>query len=55
MEQKLPQVQALYLLSGLSNLSFNQVGSSPFYGKTKALAVWKEALSDEELTELTTI
>ena len=39
-------------LSGLSNLSFNQVGSSPFYGKTKALAVWKEALSDEELTEL---
>ena len=26
-----------------------------FYGKTKALAVWKEALSDEELTELTTI
>ena len=42
-------------LSGLSNLSFNQVGSSPFYGKTKALAVWKEALSDEELTELTTI
>ena len=42
-------------LSGLSNLSFNQVGSSPFFGKTKALAVWKEALSDEELTELTTI
>ena len=40
-------------LSGLSNLSFNQVGSSPFFGKTKALAVWKEALSDEELTELT--
>ncbi len=26
-----------------------------FYGKTKALAVWKEALSDQELTELTTI
>jgi len=42
-------------LSGLSNLSFNQVGSSPFFGKTKALAVWKEALSDAELTELTTI
>ena len=42
-------------LSGLSNLSFNQVGSSNFFGKTKALAVWKEALSDAELTELTTI
>ena len=27
----------------------------PFFGKTKCLAVWKEALSDEELTELTTI
>ena len=27
----------------------------PFYGKTKALAVWKEALSDSELTALTTI
>ena len=26
-----------------------------FEGKTKAVAVWKEALSDEELTELTTI
>ena len=42
-------------LSGLSNLSFNQVGSSLFFGKTKCLAVWKEALSDAELTELTTI
>ena len=27
----------------------------PFYGKTKCLAVWKEALSDQELAELTTI
>ena len=41
---------------GLSELSFNLGGgASPFYGKTKALAVWKEALSDSELTELTTI
>ena len=24
-----------------------------FYGKTKALAVWKEALSDQELADLT--
>ena len=28
---------------------------NPFYGKTKALAVWKEALSDSELQSLTTI
>jgi hypothetical protein len=28
---------------------------NPFFGKTKALAVWKETLSDEELAELTTI
>jgi hypothetical protein len=27
----------------------------PFYGKTKCLAVWKEALTDAELTSLTTI
>ena len=37
----------------MSNLSFNQVGSSLFFGKTKALAVWKEALSDQELADLT--
>jgi hypothetical protein len=41
---------------GLSELSFNIGGGVlPFYGKTKALAVWKEALTDQELTELTTI
>lgn len=28
---------------------------NPFFGKTKALAVWKEALSDSELQSLTTI
>jgi hypothetical protein len=28
---------------------------NPFFGKTKAVAVWKEALSDQELAELTTI
>jgi len=41
----------------LDNLSFdyNGNGTLPFYGKTKALAVWKEALSDQELAELTTI
>ena len=46
------------LFSGatLNDLSFKSAnGSVKFYGKTKALAVWKEALSDQELTELTTI
>ena len=40
--------------SGLNNLSFNWGGSNPFYGKCKALAVFDEALSDSELTQLTT-
>ena len=42
---------------GLSELSFadGDNTSNKFFGKTKALAVWKEALSDAELTELTTI
>ena len=42
---------------GLSELSFadGDNTSNKFYGKTKALAVWKEALSDQELAELTTI
>jgi hypothetical protein len=30
-------------------------GTQVFFGKTKALAVWKTALSDTELAELTTI
>ena len=38
----------------INSLSFTD-GANNFFGKTKALAVWKEALSDEELTELTTI
>ena len=40
---------------GLNSVDFtiNSNGASPFFGKTKALAVWKEALSDEELAELT--
>ena len=41
---------------GLDRLDFS-LGSGilNFFGKTKAVAVWKEALSDQELTELTTI
>ena len=41
---------------GLDSMSFNSgTNSFPFYGKTKALAVYKEALTDAELTLLTTI
>jgi len=41
----------------INNLSFSEIGfqSGAFNGKTKCLAVWKEALTDAELTELTTI
>ncbi len=38
----------------LNNIDFDGFGQ-PFFGKTKALAVWKEALTDAELTSLTTI
>ena len=41
--------------SGLNSLQFDSGGgSSDFYGKCKALAVFNEALSDSELTQLTT-
>jgi len=40
----------------LNTLNFDSAnGGFPFFGKTKCLAVWKEALTDEALTELTTI
>lgn len=40
----------------LTKLDFTQFnGSADFFGKTKCLAVFKEALTDEELTCLTTI
>ena len=38
-----------------TQLGFNSGAGGAFYGKTKAVAVWKEALSDQELAELTTI
>ena len=38
---------------GLNDLDF-ELSGSPFYGKCKALAVFNEALSDSELTQLTT-
>ena len=40
---------------GLDRLDFLLSGANNFFGKTKALAVWKEALTDAELTALTTI
>jgi len=40
----------------LNKLSFNRGdGGLSFFGKTKCVAVWKEALTDTELQELTTI
>ena len=43
-------------LNALDTLDFYYgTGIFNFTAKTKALAVWKEALSDQELTELTTI
>lgn len=40
---------------GLSELGFNNSGTSlPFYGKVKSVAVYKEALTDAQLTALTT-
>ncbi len=41
----------------LSKLSFSEINTAGglFRGKTKTLAVWKEALSDSELQSLTTI
>ena len=49
--------QALTTLPiNLNVLTFdNGSGGGNLYGKTKAVAVWKEALSDQELSELTTI
>ena len=44
------------LADTFTRLDFNtSAGGSPFFGKTKCVAVWKEALSDQELAELTTI
>ena len=44
-----------FSIIGLDVLQFSNgiAGDTPFFGKTKALAVWKEALSDEELADLT--
>ena len=41
----------------LTDLSFSEIGSSsaPFYGRTKDLRIYSESLTDEQLTELTTI
>jgi len=41
--------------NSLNSLDFDLNGTSHFFGKTKALAVFKEALTDAELTALTTI
>jgi len=41
-------------INTFNSLSFNNSTSSNFYGKCKAVAVFDEALSDSELTQLTT-
>ena len=38
---------------GMDELAFNYGGSSRFYGNVKCVAVFKEALTDEELQQLT--
>ena len=38
---------------GLNSLDFNVSNVANFFGKTKAVAVWKEALTDQELADLT--
>ena len=38
-----------------TQLNFARVNAFPFYGKTKTIAVFSEALTDEELAQLTTI
>jgi hypothetical protein len=45
---------SVYPVGTLNNLEFKNQ-TVPFNGKTKCLAVWKEALTDAELTSLTTI
>jgi len=43
-----------FAVDTLNEFSFDDGnGGSKFFGKTKALAVWKEALSDQELADLT--
>ena len=39
----------------LTQLGFNSGSGGAFYGKNKALAVYKTALTDQELIALTTI
>tara|TARA_R110002126_G_scaffold190483_1_gene338523 strand:+ start:374 stop:1534 length:1161 start_codon:yes stop_codon:yes gene_type:complete len=41
---------------GMNTISFNEGAATlDYFGKTKCIAVWKEALTDAELTSLTTI
>ena len=44
-----------FIPNKFTQLGFNSGGGGAFYGKAKAVAVYKEALTDAELQELTTI
>ena len=45
----------VFSVGTLNNLEFNSPLNQPFYGNVKALAVYKEALTDAQLQCLTTI
>jgi len=50
------QIKGTFTADTLNQLDFNRGGGvEPFYGKAKALAVFKEALTDAQLQSLTTI
>ena len=45
---------SVFPVNTLSKIGFKLgTNTNPFYGKTKCVAVWKEALSDQELADLT--
>ena len=47
---------SVFPIGTLDTLNFNRGGGQfPFYGKTKAIAVYKNTLTDEQLTLLTTL
>ena len=54
-ERSTGTIGSVFTANTLNSLDFNIGGSNPFYGKTKSVQVYTTALSDAELTTLTTI
>ena len=50
---KVATSNATVALSGLDRIDFNYANGSPFLGKAKCVAVFKEALNNDELECLT--